>query len=83
MQCCDCYQTIEDSDDIFAVYEESFAEYCGLAEPEDAPKSLRGSTKKKVREQWPSTSLRVNEWRVARKRESRSLTAICDNVCAA
>ena len=46
----DCYQTIEDSDDIFVVYEESFAEYCGLAEPEDAPKSLRGSTKKNVRE---------------------------------
>src|SRR6266566_3683599 len=43
-------QTIEGSDDIFAVYEESFAEYCGPPDPEDAPKSLRGSTKKKVRE---------------------------------
>jgi HNH endonuclease len=50
VQCSDCRQTIEDSDDIFAAYEESFAEYCGLPDPEDAPKSLRGSTKKKVRE---------------------------------
>ena len=37
----------------------------------------------------PSTSLRVNEWRVTRKREAdpclrqAGLTAICDNVCAA
>src|SRR5260370_39037976 len=50
VECCDCHQTIEDSDDIFAVYEESFAEYCGLRDPEDAPKSLGGGKKKTVRE---------------------------------
>jgi HNH endonuclease len=50
VQCSDCHQTIEDSDDIFAVYEEPFAEYCGLPDPEDALKSLRGSKKKMVRE---------------------------------
>jgi len=50
VQCCDCHQTIEDGDDIFAVYEEPFAEYCGLPDPEDALKSLRGSKKKMVRE---------------------------------
>jgi HNH endonuclease len=47
VQCSDCRQTIEGSDDIFAVYEESFAEYCGLPESEDAPKSLRGKRKEK------------------------------------
>ena len=50
VQCSDCRQTIDHSDDIFAVYEEPFAEYFGLPDPQDAPKSLRGSTKKKVRE---------------------------------
>lgn len=50
VQCTDCRETIEDSDDIFAVYEEPFAEYCGLPYPEDAPSNLRGSPKKKVRE---------------------------------
>jgi hypothetical protein len=50
VQCTDCRQTIEDSDDIFAVQEEPFAEYCGLPNPEDAPRNLRGSSKKEVRE---------------------------------
>lgn len=50
VQCSECHQTIEDSDDIFAVYEEPFAEYCGLPDPENAPKTLRGRTKQKVRE---------------------------------
>jgi hypothetical protein len=50
VQCTDCRQTIEDSRDIFAVYEEPFAEYFGLPDPEGAPRNLRGSTKKKVRE---------------------------------
>lgn len=50
VQCTDCHQTIEDSDDLFAVYEEPFAEYCGLPDPESAPRNLRGKSKKEVRE---------------------------------
>jgi HNH endonuclease len=50
VQCTDCHQTIEDSGDIFAVYEEPFDKYCGLPAPEDAPTNLRGARKKEVRE---------------------------------
>lgn len=50
VQCSDCHQTMEDSDDIFAVYEEAFDEYCSLPDPKDAPKGLRGTKKKTVRE---------------------------------
>jgi hypothetical protein len=51
VQCTDCRQTIEeDGSGIFAVYRESFSDYCGLPDAEDAPKSLRGDRKKNVRE---------------------------------
>src|SRR5690348_2513073 len=47
--CSDCRQPIHDEYGIVSVYEEPFAEYFGLPDPEDAPTNLRGR-KKKVRE---------------------------------
>jgi hypothetical protein len=48
--CSDCRQPIHDEYGIVSVYEEPFAEYFGLPDPEDAPRNLRGDRKKKVRD---------------------------------
>ena len=48
--CSDCRQPIHDGYGIVSVYEEPFADYFGLPDPEDAPRKLRGDRKKRVRE---------------------------------
>jgi HNH endonuclease len=50
IECRMCSQVIDtnDGDGIVVVTEEPFAEYFGLPEPQEAPKKLRGKTKKEM-----------------------------------
>jgi hypothetical protein len=52
VHCSRCGQRMDTKrgDDTISVYEVPFADYFGLPEPEDAPKSLRGKSRKKEQE---------------------------------